>query len=108
MKETHPVSHHASTEGEGEGVRAGEEGAQEGVHGEQGARLLRRPPHPRSPLPLHRRLRLPQLQTQNLRYEKHRERKYQEVPTASGPVSKDTLIWLPEHHCNRIRNLKLG
>merc|ERR1712117_786560 len=59
--------HHAPAEGEGEGVCAGEEGAQEGVHGEQGARLLRRPPRPRSPLPLHRRLRLPQLETQNVR-----------------------------------------
>merc|ERR1711992_1407 len=73
------TQHHAPAEGEGEGVCAGEEGAEEGVHGEQGARLLRRPPRPRSPLPLHRRLRLPQLKTQNVRdrsIEKESTKKY--------------------------------
>ena len=58
---------HASTKGPSEGVCEGEEGAQEGVHGEQGARILSGAPSSRSPLPLHRRLRLPQLKTQDLR-----------------------------------------
>merc|ERR1711879_70024 len=102
--------HHAPAEGEGEGVCAGEEGAQEGVHGEQGACLLRRPPRPRSPLPLHRRLRLPQLQTQSVRErgrsmsKTHRERmkvlRSCLSRTAYGPASNETLLL-------GIRNLKL-
>ena len=119
---------HASTKGPSEGVCEGEEGAQEGVHGEQGARILSGAPRdelykiglpgklilikrtglggshillkivsenqfsgktyfyaiassPRSPLPLHRRLRLPQLKTQDLRGPvcPHKGRKRQEV-----------------------------
>merc|ERR1712027_98412 len=105
--------HHAPAEGEGEGVCAGEEGAQEGVHGEQGARLLRRPPRPRSPLPLHRRLRLPQLQTQNVRewweaWPRRIEKESTKKLFVTYSFRSRIYRWLPEYHCNRIRNLKLG
>ena len=50
----------ASVEGQDEGERSREEGAQEGVHGEQGQGADGRTPGPRTPFPLHRRLRLPQ------------------------------------------------
>ena len=56
------TGHNASIKRKSQGERQGEEGTQEGLPGEQGQRVLRRPPRPRGPLPLPHCVRLHQNQ----------------------------------------------